>query len=218
MDAVAPPDEPLAIFGGTFDPVHLGHLRAAWEVAETLQAEVRLLPARVPPHRPQPVATAAQRIALLRAALAGQSRLQLDLSELDREGPSYTIDTLEALRAGIGRVRPLVLLLGQDAFAGLTTWRRWADLFAHAHVVVMTRPGKEPAWPSDLQREWARRLVEGPAALRMAPAGHVLPLNVTALAISASHVRDLLAAGREPRWLVPDALLADPALLAPYRT
>ncbi len=218
MDAVAQQDQPLAIFGGTFDPVHLGHLRAAWEVAECLQAEVRLLPARVPPHRPQPVATVPQRIALLRAALAGQSRLQLDLSELDREGPSYTIDTLEALRATIGRERPLVLLLGRDAFAGLTTWRRWADLFAHAHIAVMTRPGEGPAWPPDLQREWARRLVEAPAALRNAPAGRVLTLNVTALAISASHVRDLLAAGREPRWLVPDALLADPALLAPYRT
>src|SRR6185312_1151077 len=119
---------PLAILGGTFDPVHLGHLRAAWEAAEALDAEVRLVPAHVPPHRSAPVASAPQRVAILRAALAGQDRLKLDTRELDRDGPSYTYDTLAGLRPEIG-ARPLVLLIGSDAFAALPTWHRWRELF-----------------------------------------------------------------------------------------
>ncbi len=216
-DAGGPAQRPLAILGGTFDPVHLGHLRVAWEAAEALDAEVRLLPARQPPHRPQPVAGAAQRVAMLRAALAGQSRLGLDLRELEREGASYTVDTLASLREEIGAQRPLVLLLGQDACAGLPTWHRWRELFERAHLAMLTRPAGMPAWPQALQAQWRRRLASSPAALREAPAGRVLALRVSALEISASHVRALLAAGREPRWLLPDALLSDPALLAPYR-
>ena len=209
--------QPLAILGGTFDPVHHGHLRAAWEAAEALHAEVRLLPARAPPHRPQPVAGAAQRVAMLRAALAGQSRLGLDLRELERDGPSYSIDTLESLRGEIGAQRPLILLLGQDAFAGLSTWRRWTELFDFAHLVVLTRPASLPAWPGPLQQQWQQRLVAAPDALCLAPAGRALALRISALEISASQVRALLAAGREPRYLLPEALLSDPALLAPYR-
>ena len=100
--------KPLAIFGGTFDPVHLGHLNAAWEAAELLDADVRMLPASVPPHRPAPIASASHRAAMLRAALRGQARLELDTRELDREGLSYTIDTLRELRKEVGE-RPLVL-------------------------------------------------------------------------------------------------------------
>ncbi|HEY2623787.1 MAG TPA: nicotinate-nicotinamide nucleotide adenylyltransferase, partial [Dyella sp.] len=106
---------PLAIFGGTFDPVHLGHLSVAWEAAELLEADVQLMPASVPPHRPAPIANAPQRAAMLRAALQEQSRLTLDTRELERSGPSYTIDTLMELRAEQGD-RPLVLLMGADAF------------------------------------------------------------------------------------------------------
>jgi nicotinate-nucleotide adenylyltransferase len=213
----APVPRPLAIFGGTFDPVHLGHLRAAWEAAELLDAEVRLLPAHVPPHRAQPLASAAARVAMLRAALAGQDRLGLDLRELARPGPSYSVDTLAELRAEHGPRRPLLLLLGQDAFAGLPTWQRWTQLPDLAHIVVLTRPGGRPAWPDSLQRLWQQRVVAAPAALRGMPAGAMLELRVSALEISASQVRALLAAGREPRYLLPDALLADAALLAPYR-
>ncbi len=208
---------PLAIFGGTFDPVHLGHLRVAWEAAELLDAEVRLLPARMPPHRPPPRASAEARVALLRAALAGQDRLGLDLRELARPGPSYSVDTLAELRAEHGAQRPLILLLGQDAFAGLPTWERWTQLFDLAHIVVLTRPASLPPWPDSLQGQWRQRAVAAPAALHAAAAGAMFNLRVSALEISASQVRALLAAGREPRYLLPDALLADAALLAPYR-
>jgi len=210
--------KPLAIFGGTFDPIHNAHLRVAWEASEWLDAEVRLLPARVPPHRDPPVADARQRAALVRAALAGQDRLRLDTRELDRDGPSYTIDTLIGLRDEIGPERPLVLLVGADAFAGLPGWHRWRELFDHAHIGVLTRPGHEGGTlPNELRTKIASRRATDARSLHESPSGRVLAIPVTPLEISASRIRADFAAGREPRWLVPDALFADPALLAPYR-
>ena len=208
---------PLAILGGTFDPVHLGHLRAAWDAAEALDAEVRLIPANVPPHRPAPVASARQRAAMLRAALAGQDRLTLDTRELDRDGPSYTFDTLTSLRDEIGARRPLVLLIGADAFALLPTWHRWRELFDLAHIGVLTRPGHVPPLPDELSEAIASRETKDVQALRANAAGHVLRIAITPLEISATKIRALLREGREPRWLLPDALLADPELLALYR-
>ncbi|GAA0888203.1 nicotinate-nucleotide adenylyltransferase [Rhodanobacter soli] len=206
----------MALFGGTFDPVHLGHLSVAWEAAELLDAEVRLLPASVPPHRAPPIATAAQRVAILRAALRGQSRLTLDTRELDRAGPSWTIDTLHELRAEQGE-RPLVLLLGADAFAGLASWHRWRELFGVAHIGVLSRPGISADLPEELEREVAGRRIADAAGLRALPAGKVVDLAVTPLEISATRIRELLAAGRDPRYLLPAGLFDDPALLAPYR-
>jgi nicotinate-nucleotide adenylyltransferase len=210
--------KPIALLGGTFDPVHNAHLRVAWEAAEFLDAEVRIVPAGLPPHRDRPVASADQRAALLRAALEGQGRLVLDTRELRREGPSWTVDTLLDLRAEAGPARPLVLLLGADAFAGLPSWHRWRELFELAHLGVLSRPGHAPgALPTELRTKVASRRCSDPAQLHASPAGRVLPIPVTPLEISATVVRALLAAGREPRWLVPDALCSDPALLAPYR-
>lgn len=209
---------PLAIFGGTFDPIHNAHLRVAWEASEALDADVRLLPASVPPHRDQPLASARQRAALVRAALVGQERLVLDTRELQRDGPSYTIDTLLELRAEIGPVRALVLLVGADAFAGLPEWHRWRELFDLAHIGVLTRPGHDVgALPNELRTKIASRRCRDAAAIRESPCGRVLQIEVTPLEISASQVRALLAAGRDPRWLVPDALFATETLLAPYR-
>jgi nicotinate-nucleotide adenylyltransferase len=209
--------EPIVILGGTFDPVHIGHLRVALEAAEALGAPVRLMPAHVPPHRPAPVASAAQRVALLQAALAGQERLQLDTRELDRREPSYTVDTLRGMRAEFGAVRSLILLLGADAFAGLPTWHHWRDLFELAHIAVLTRPGHAAALPAELAAAIASRRTARVADLHATPCGCVLDLTVTPLEISASRVRALLAAGHDPRWLVPDALLADPTFLEVYR-
>ena len=209
---------PLAIFGGTFDPIHNAHLRVAWEAAEFLDADVRLLPASVPPHRDQPRASAQQRAALVRAALVGQDRLVLDTRELHREGPSYTVDTLIELRAEIGESHPLVLLVGADAFAGLPEWHRWRELFDLAHIGVLTRPGHDGVLPTELRTKIASRRCSEMRALHEAPAGRVLPIPVTPLDISASQVRALLAGGHEPRWLVPDASFASESLLAPYRT
>ncbi len=209
---------PLAILGGTFDPVHHGHLRVAWEAAEQLDAELRMIPAAVPPHRPQPLAGPSQRLAMLEAALAGQDRLRADARELERSGASYTVDTLAELRAEIGADRPLVLLVGADAFAGLSTWHRWRELFDLAHIGVLARPGHGGVFEAELAAEWFTRRVDDVAVLRTRAAGAILPLEVTPLEISASAVRALLACGRSPRWLVPDAVLALIARDGLYRT
>ena len=207
---------PLALFGGTFDPIHIGHLSVAWEASELLDAEVRLMPANVPPHRPPPTASATQRVDMLRAALRGQSRLALDTRELGRSGPSYTIDTLEELRREYGE-RPLVLLLGADAFAGLRSWHRWRELFAVTHLGVINRPGIEACVPVELERAVAARRTDDPGVIRSMPAGKVIELAVTPLEVSATRIRELLAAGRDPRYLLPAGLFDDPALLEPYR-
>jgi len=208
--------KPLAIFGGTFDPVHLGHLSVAWEASELLDAEVRLMPASVPPHRAPPMASAVQRVAMLRATLQGQSRLTLDTRELERSGPSYTIDTLIELRAEQGE-RSLVLLIGADAFAGLPGWHRWRELFEVAHIGVLSRPGVEAELPGELQQVVANRRVQKAAALRHTAAGKLIELAVTPLEISATRIRELLVEGRDPRYLLPAGLFDDPGLLAPYR-
>jgi nicotinate-nucleotide adenylyltransferase len=198
--------QPLAIFGGTFDPVHHGHLRAAWEAAEALDAELLMIPCHVPPHRAQPVASAQQRIAMLTLALVGQQRLRADDRELLREGPSYTVDTLIALRAEIGASRPLVLLVGADAFAGLSSWNRWRELFDHAHVCVLTRPGHGGVFEAELASEWFTRKVDDVVQLRTRPSGAIAAIEVTALDISASAIRALIASGRSPQFLLPSSV------------
>lgn len=208
---------PLAVFGGTFDPVHFGHLRVAWEAAEFLAAEVRMMPANVPPHRPQPVASAEQRLAMLRVALKNQDRLILDDRELRREGPSYTVDTLIDLRKEVGQKRAVVMLVGADAWSGLASWHRWKDLFELAHVGVLTRAGHEAHESPELARFVSARRIGRVTDLNRSAAGLVIDVPVSALEISATRIRNDLAAGREPRFLVPSELLADSALLEPYR-
>lgn len=208
--------KPLALFGGTFDPVHLGHLSVAWEASELLDAEVRLLPASVPPHRAQPRASAEQRVALLTAALRGQQRLGLDTRELDRQGPSYSVDTLAEVRAEQG-ARPLILLVGVDAFLGFPQWHRWRELFALAHVAVLHRPGYDMAMDAPLAAEVDARRVQDVQPLHAEPRGRIIELDVTPLEISATRVRALLAAGRDPRYLLPEGVFANRDLLAAYR-
>lgn len=208
--------KPLAIFGGTFDPIHLGHLCVAWEASELLDADVLMMPSGMPPHRPPPIASAPQRLAMLQVALRDQSRLLLDARELARSGLSYTVDTLVELRAEHGD-RPLVLLLGADAFAGLPGWHGWQRLFDLAHIGVLSRPGQQSELPEELQRESAGRWIDDAASLQSAPAGCVMALSVTPLQISATRIRELLAAGREPRYQLPSGLFDSPDLLSPYR-
>lgn len=197
---------PLALLGGTFDPVHNGHLRAAWEAAEQLDAEVRLMPANVPPHRAQPLAPASGRVAMLYAALGGQSRLTVDERELRRAGPSYSVDTLRELRAEIGSERPLVLIVGTDAFAGLPTWHAWRTLFELAHIAVLERPGAALPVPAELLAELTLRHAAPGSDWRAAAAGRIVPVAITPLQISATDIRRRLAAGDEPRFLLPDAV------------
>lgn len=197
---------PVGVFGGTFDPIHYGHLRVALEVLEALElAELRLLPARQPPHRDTPGASPEQRLALLRLAVADQPGFVIDERELRRSGPSYMVDTLTSLRAELPD-SPLCLLVGRDAFGELPGWSRWKRLFELAHLVVLTRPGNWPELPAELNAEISDRRFSNPAGLTGRRAGGVWFQAVTPLAISATRIRELLANGHSPRYLLPDAV------------
>lgn len=198
---------PLGLMGGTFDPIHFGHLRLAEEACEALDLrEVRWIPAGRPPHRNLPRAAAPDRLEMVRLGIAGNAHFTLDDTETRSDAPSYTVTTLERLRALDGE-RPLVLLLGSDAFLGLASWHRWPALFDLAHLAVATRPGFELAsgtLPAELAAACARRLGGEPAALKAAPAGRIVEFAMTPLAISASLIRARLAAGLSVRYLLPD--------------
>lgn len=200
---------PIAILGGTFDPVHIGHLRAAIEAREALGAdEIRLLPCALPPHREQPQVGADERLRMLEAAIAGLPGLRSDDRELRRNGPSYTYDTLVSLRAEIGAQRPLVLVLGADAFAGLPTWHRWRELNGLAHVAVLTRPDAHGLIDPRLEEMLASAGTSQASDLRQSPHGRVLRLQIPPLPVSSTLVRERLRQGRSVRFLVPDPALA----------
>lgn len=200
----------LVLYGGTFDPVHHGHLAIAGAARDLLQATIRLMPAADPPHRAPPGASADQRAEMLDLALAGEPGLCVDRRELHRDGRSYSIDTLLELRAQIGDDAPVALLVGADSFVGLPDWHRWHELFDHAHFVVAERPGSP--LDHDLRPELAAAL-EGrwrtaPAALREAPSGRVLRLRQPLHAESATSIRARIAAGEPWRDQVPAAVAA----------
>ena len=196
---------PYGVFGGMFDPIHYGHLRTAHELQELLGLEaVAFVPAGDPPHRTAPLADAATRLAMVRAAIEGNQRFVADDRELRRAGPSYTVLTLEELRAERGR-QPLVLIMGLDAYAGIGGWHRADELVGLAHIVVAVRPGAtmpDAGLPAELLRRHGCR---DPAQLAQAPAGLVLVNEGTQLVDSSSAVRAIVAAGRDPRYLMPEA-------------
>lgn len=204
-------EQPIGLLGGTFDPIHYGHLRLAEEMAEALElATVRFLPTGTPPHRGRPAASATDRLEMVKRAIAGNARFVIDEHEVHKTEPCYMVDTLSALRAELGGAAPIVLFLGADAFAGLPAWHDWRRLFELAHLAVARRPGGED-WlarlPAELAAEFAARYAPEPGILRASAAGRVFLLGITQLDISASGIRALLAAGREPRYLMPDAVL-----------
>ena len=210
---------PIGILGGTFDPIHYGHLRPALELLHTLElAEVRFVPCRIPAHRGTPIVTAEQRLALVRLATAGQPGFVADDRELRREGPSYMFDTLTSLRTEVGAETPLVLIVGADAFRDLHTWHRWRELTGLAHIVVMQRPGAAQSLPPVLAEFATPRVAHAPAALRQQSAGGILFQPVTQLDIAATRIRALLARGQSPSYLLPDAVLAAIRDRALYRT
>ncbi len=197
----------IGILGGTFDPIHFGHLRTALDMLQALRlSELRFLPCGTPPHRAPPIASGAQRLAMLRLAVADEPGLEIDTRELDRAGPSYMVDTLSSLREEVG-VTPLVLIVGTDAFLGLPTWHRWLQLGELAHIVVAHRPGWVPEPAAELAAWMETRRVAEVSALHAAPAGRVLFQEVTQLDIAASRIRALIAAGHSARFLAPASVL-----------
>lgn len=192
----------IGILGGTFDPIHYGHLRPALEVCEALDlGELRFIPCRSPPHRGLPQASARHRLAMVERAIRGVPEFRADARELSRPGPSFTVDTLTELRAEIGSAGPLLLLMGMDAFASLHRWHRWQEIPALAHLVVAHRPGSALALDAPCL-ERVRRAAVG-TALRDRPQGLVWFQPVTQLDISATRIRAGLRAGRSARFLLP---------------
>jgi len=204
---------PVGILGGTFDPIHFGHLRLAEELAQTLRlAGVRLVPSGTPPHRALPRTPTAHRLAMVRLAVAGNALFSVDDREVRRSGPAYSFDTLTELRAELGDATPIVLIVGADAFLDFAAWHRWHDIFGLAHVAVAHRPGFpverwRDSMPQPLAREYAARLMQQPLAVHLAPAGGIVVVPFTALDISATAIRDLVRTGGSPRYLLPDPVL-----------
>ncbi len=197
----------IGILGGTFDPVHFGHLRPALEIRQLLGLqEIRLIPSRIPPHRAQPLASASQRVAMLEAAIRHHPVLRIDTRELERDGPSWTLDTLVSLREELGG-QGICLLLGMDAFRGLSTWHRWHELPDYCHIVVMTRPGTVLPDQGELADFIGLHRVLDAAALEQHAAGLLLFHPVTQLEISGTTIRKQLAAGQDPGYLLPDPVL-----------
>lgn len=200
---------PIGVFGGTFDPIHFGHLRMAEELAEALNLnEVRIIPAGQPPHRGAPRTPAAHRLEMARLAVAGNPRFRLDDREVRLARASYTIDTLADLRQELGNARPIWLFMGADAFLGLPSWKEWQRLFGLAHIAVAHRPGyrleRSDALSDALRKELGNRQAAG---MPQTAAGSILLLPITQLDIAATDIRSRLQAGRSVRYLMPDSVL-----------
>lgn len=194
----------IGVFGGTFDPIHYGHLRAALEVKEFFDlTEVRLIPSATPPHRHQPVASASMRQQMVNLAIQDQASFICDPRELNRQGLSYMVDTLASLRQDFP-TQPLLLFIGTDAFNQLNTWYQWQRLFDIAHVVVMTRPS---FMRQELDDFFINRYIEDKTELRNTHYGKLYFQAITQLDISATAIRKMIAQHQNPKYLLPDVVL-----------
>ena len=195
---------PIGIFGGTFDPIHFGHLRTGFELTQVLKLqELRWIPSGRPGHRDAPLASPAMRLAMVRAAIEGQSGFIADDREVKRERTTFTIDTLEELRAEFPE-HPICLILGMDAFLGLPKWHRASELLSLCHIVVPHRPAWNLPASGSLAELVTSSGVRDVAPLHAAVSGCVYVHAVTQLEIASSELRAILVAGGDPRFLVPE--------------
>ncbi len=196
----------LGILGGTFDPVHFGHLRMALELYEALDlAKVHIMPCFQPVHRKQPVATPEQRLAMVQSAVLDEPSLFADDREIKRKGPTYTIDTLLDMRSEMPDT-PLCLLVGIDAFLGFPSWHRWKDILNYAHLIVAHRPNYQLPATGIVADLMKARLQNEIAFIHENLAGGILFRPITSLEISATDIRKQIAMGRNPRYLLPDSV------------
>jgi nicotinate-nucleotide adenylyltransferase len=205
-------NSPIGILGGTFDPIHNGHLRLAVEAFEQCRlGEVHFIPCGTPPHRPVPHASATDRLHMVQLAVHNNPAFLADQRETYRTDACYSVDTLTELRSEFGSQQSLCLLLGSDAFVNLHTWHKWTELFGLAHIIVMQRPGQplgnllakaDPA----LLHEYTTRMAPSPKVLHESPAGHIVVLNIPALEISSTDIRQRCVDGKNIHSLVPDAV------------
>lgn len=203
----------IGLLGGTFDPIHYGHLRLAEEMADALGLEqVRFIPAGLPPHRERPASSPEARLEMTQLAIVGNPRFRIEEYEVFKTAPCYMVETLKALREEVGYVTPLILFLGLDAFTGLESWHEWRRLFDLAHLAVAHRPGHaeagwEQALPAALRQELLARQTGRTELLRHAPAGSIRVQRISQLDISASRLREMIRLGESPRYLMPDSVI-----------
>lgn len=200
-------NKPIGILGGTFDPIHHGHLRLALEIVRSLpMSSLRLMPLHTPPHRKPPVASVAQRLAMLKLATEGVPGLEIDAREIHRTGVSYTIDTLKSMRSELQEA-PLLLIMGMDAFQSFNTWREWNAITDYSHIILVDRPGShtEITHP-ELQDFFCKHASDNPSVLNER-AGAILKLEIPMLDISSTQIRQQIAEGRDPRFLLPDKVI-----------
>ena len=200
--------KPIGILGGTFDPVHHGHLRLALECLERAHlSEVRFIPLHTPPHRQGINASGEQRLKMLELAMQGIEKLIVDDCELQRERTSYTVDTLELLRKQFDHI-PVCLIMGMDAFQKLNTWHEWKRILDYAHILVADRPGEgEHIEHLELASLYTDTQASDPEELQQSMGGKILRINMPMLNISATQIRKIFLKGRDPRFLLPDNVI-----------
>lgn len=197
----------IGLLGGTFNPIHIGHLRSAIEIVECLALdELRLIPNAIPPHREQPKVMPQDRLAMVRLAAANIAKLTVDAQELDRYKPSYTIDTLHNTRAQLEAADQLFLIMGMDAFAILPTWHRWQELLQYCHILVLQRPDMTVVISDELQQYLVKNWVED-FTLLAGSCGKITYIQQTPLNISATQIRNILHRKKTAQFLLPDTVL-----------
>lgn len=199
--------KPIGILGGTFDPVHHGHLRLAMEILELVNlAEVRLIPLHKPPHRHQPLASSQQRLAMLRLAVENVARLLVDDREIVRGGISYTVDTLKSLREENADAS-LCLIMGMDAFRSLNTWHEWKTILDYAHIILADRQDITNVTEQKEIADFYSRHISRDESVLQKTHGTIMKLDIPVLDISASRIRTLCSRKKDPRFLLPDCVL-----------
>lgn len=200
-------NKPIGLFGGTFDPIHNGHLRLAQELYQYLDlSEVRFIPCNIPVFEKVTPATSEQRIAMLKLALTKQPNFKIELCEIERQGPSYTIDTLIHLREKFPNT-PFCLFLGYDAFLSLPYWHRWQEILNYAHLILVPRDDILFLPEGELNELWAGHQISDAQLLHQKLQGYIYIAEINKLTISATYIRDQLSQGLSPRYLLPDAVL-----------
>jgi len=203
----------IGILGGTFNPIHYGHLRMAQELAEGLGIDsIRFIPAANPPHKSTHNISASHRATMVDLAIANNKLFHLDDQELKRTGHSYTIDTLQNLRNELGHEVSIILLMGSDAFTQFDTWHRWQEIITLCHIAMVQRPQASKIEPSRklspiLENFLHNHYTETSDDLHTSPAGHITMRQITALDISSTAIRDAFQHSNSARYLMPDSVI-----------